>query len=71
MRYLRRPVEPSDAIVNIGRTDWTDPSKPKFRRWVLAGTDIHGRSRFVVEHPECFAQVNGEDALELTRTKSP
>lgn len=57
-----RAVEANGAFVNIGPTDWSDPSKPKSRRWVPAGTDIHGWTPFVGEHPPCFAEVNGQDA---------
>lgn len=56
-------VEAGQAFVNIGPTDWTDPSKPKTQRWVPAGADIHGWTPFVVEHPACFTEVNSEDAL--------
>jgi hypothetical protein len=65
-----RPVEPDTAFVNIGATDWTDPSIPRFQRFVPAGSEIHGWSPFVVEHPECFSHVNGPDALDLLRTSS-
>ena len=58
-----RPVEANSSFVNIGPTDWTDPSKPKAQQWVSSGTDIHGWTPFVVEHPTCFAKINGEDAL--------
>lgn len=63
-------VEPNAAFVNIGPTDQTDPSKPKPRRWVPAGTDIHGWTPFVVEHPSCFVGVNGQAALEELKTQS-
>lgn len=58
------PVEPEAAFVNIGPTDWTDPSKPKTRQWIPAGSEIHGWSPFVVEHPACFVSVNGQEALD-------
>jgi hypothetical protein len=47
-------VRPGEGFVNIGPTDWTDPSKPRSQQWVAPGTDIHGWSPFVVEHPGCF-----------------
>jgi hypothetical protein len=59
-----RPIEPDGAFVNIGPTDWTDPTKPKSRRWVPAETDIHGWTPFVVEHPSCFVRMSGQEALD-------
>lgn len=62
-------VEPYAAFISIGPTDWTDPAKPKAHRWVPEGTDIHGWTPFVVEHPQCFAQANGEDALDRLKAQ--
>jgi hypothetical protein len=49
--------------VNIGPTDWNDPDKPKSKRYVPEGTDIHGWTPFVVAHPECFARDEGVEVL--------
>ena len=66
-----QPVEANAAFVDIGPTDWTDPSAPKSRRWVPRGTDVHGWSPFVVEHPKCFVEVNGPEALDSLMASSP
>jgi hypothetical protein len=58
-----RPVAPGEAFVSIGPTDWNDPSKPKFKRWVPAEEEIHGWTPFVVAHAGCFARDEGSDAL--------
>lgn len=64
------PIDSGTGFVNIGPTDWTDPSKPKSRRWVPAGSDIHGWTPFVVEHPSCFVSINGQAALDDLRSHS-
>lgn len=58
-----RAIAPDGAFVHIGPTDWTDPSKPKTKRFVAEGTDIHGWTPFVVAHPECFAHEEGDEVL--------
>lgn len=65
-----RPIEADAGFVNIGPTVWTDPSKPKSRRWVPPGSDIHGWTPFVVEHPTCFVAVNGQEALDHLKAQS-
>lgn len=57
-------IEPDAAFVNIGPTDRNDPDRPTKKRFVREGTDIHGWSPFVVAHPTCFAQLEGEAALD-------
>lgn len=56
-------IAPDAAFVDIGPTDWTDPSKPKAKRFVAEGTDIHGWTPFVVAHPECLAHEEGDEVL--------
>jgi hypothetical protein len=65
-----REVEPDAAFVNIGPTDWNDPSKPRATRLVPPGTDIHGWSPFVAAHPDCFAQTEDQGALAALRAAS-
>jgi hypothetical protein len=60
-------VQPDAAFVNIGPTDWNDPSKPRSTRFVPQGTDIHGWSPFVVAHPACFALTEGQEAFDALR----
>lgn len=57
-------VLPDAAFVNIGPTDWNDPSKARSTHFVPEGTDIHGWSPFVVAHPDCFARTDGQEALD-------
>lgn len=59
-----RGIQPDTAFVNVGPTDWNDSSKPQAARFVRERTDIHGWTPFVVAHPECFAQTEGQDALD-------
>ena len=49
--------------MNIGPTDWLDATRPKSKRFILPGTDIHGWTPFVVAHPACFALDEGPNAL--------
>ena len=51
------------SFVNIGATDWTEPSKEQTSRWVPVNEDIHGWTPFVVAHPVCFARDKGVAAL--------
>jgi hypothetical protein len=65
-------IEPDAAFVNIGPTDWNDPTKPRSMRFVPPRTDIHAWTPFEVEHPDCFVRENGEDAVsELVKKASP
>lgn len=62
-------IAPNSAFVNIGPTNWNDPSQPKSKRYVPEDTDIHGWSPFVVAHPDCFAQDEGDEALRVLIAK--
>lgn len=62
----RDAVSDRDAyapFVNIGPTDWNDPSKPRSMRFVPQGAEILGWTPFEIAHPECFANESGEDLL--------
>ncbi len=63
-------IPPDAAFVNIGPTDWNDPTRPKSMRYVPAGTDIHGWTPFVVAHPACFAEQEGSDVLSILIEKA-
>ncbi len=66
-----QPIEACAAFVNIGPTDRTDPSRPRTRRWVPARTDIHGWTPFALDHPHCFAEVNGQGAPDRSMAQTP
>lgn len=59
------PVRSGDSFVNRGPTDWNDAKRPKLYRWVDAATDIHGWTPFVILHPTCFNEREGNEALAL------
>lgn len=51
------------AFVDIGPTDIYDRNKPRAKRFVPAGTDIHGWTPFELAHPECFKANEGAETL--------
>jgi len=64
VRYVcGKSVAPNAAFASVGPTDWNDPARPKSKRWIPEGTDIHGWTPFTVAHPACFESVEGSTAL--------
>ena len=61
--FCGTPVAPMAEFVSIGPTDWNDPTRPKSRRWVPAGTDIHAGTPFVVAHGSCYSAAEGAEDL--------